>query len=100
MVSSHGCGKGSWTPCIGKALHSAAYSYTTKHSLSSVSQFYVLSVVFWLVNRHVIEKQEIGFTKGSKCDVENIVSPSLDSTPAAILQFTSLELDCQCCFKF
>ena len=51
--------------------------------VTSVS-FYALSVVFWLVNRHVIKKnktgnrhvikkkqQEIGFIKGSKCDTEN-----------------------------
>lgn len=64
----------------------------TVSSRGNVSQVYVLSAVFWLVKRHVIEKQEIGFTKGSKCDVENVVSPSLDSTPAAVLPVHKLEI--------
>ena len=54
-----------------KGLKEVIYSYTKlmTYSKAEVVSFYSLQVQFsMLVGCHVIENQEIGFTKGSKCN--------------------------------
>ena len=88
---------------IGKAL--AAFSCqlipidTLQNTalVTSVS-FYALSSFSVLVNRHVIEKQEIGFTKGTKSGTENSW-PFIGFHTSCYFTIYML-LDCQCCFKF
>ena len=58
--------------------------------------FYALSLFSVLVNRHVIEKQEVGFTMGSKSGTENTFIGFHSSCYITIYML----LDCQCCFKF